>query len=282
MKMWTHIAECVPSPPVIYQPIIQCILQTPSLASKEDILRFLNVDGQAIQQPLLEATAPRFRHAQENANLLQLVLKSLQFTHWMRSNESDVLVLRRGPVDRQVSQTFAFLAATLVETLSTSTTAVVLHLFCGGLEEETHPPGSYWFLRSLIFQLMQYQNSASIRSDALSVSTYEPNHLRALLLHILHSLPVSQTVFVLAHGLGYHEYDDEAETVYLLHLLAELGSLPPDPKLRVKVLLTPSTPSMTGDIVPFEKQLYLPEECDYLPEYSLPHVLGMMGGEMLY
>jgi hypothetical protein len=67
----------------------------------------------------------------------------------------------------------------------------------------------------------------------------------------------------------------------VVQLLYELGCLPPDQKVRVKILLTPVIPAVTDRIVPFENFLDLQEESGEEDEISTQDLVKIFESTML-
>lgn len=130
----------------------------------------------------------------------------------------------------------------------------------------------------MISQLLRFENSASITLEQLSATTFDASHLRDLFVNILFSLTPGQTVFIVLHALGY--YEDQKEATYVLQLLSELGHLPPDPRLRVKVFLTPAVPMATDEILPFEDFMDLNDDIDE-EGYSTQHLVELFESSLL-
>jgi hypothetical protein len=178
------ILSSSPSPTVIHhhQQTFQVLQQPPSsqtIVGREEVLQSLDVDGYIIEEAFLQAKADKVGNSKDSSYAIQQILKRDAFLHWIQSKNSGLLVLKRSPWKRNVTSIFGFVAATLVETLTTTTQAAVLHFFCPPHHGNKHPVGSFFLFRSILQQLLSHGEPA-IAPETLDISEYDLYHLQDL------------------------------------------------------------------------------------------------------
>lgn len=214
--------------PLLYQPVLQYIPQTLPVVSIESLFQFLKIDGQWIQQAHKQATL-NFDALQDELgimHIMQEIMKNTRIIDWFRSIKSDMLVFRRIPMDNYGSREFAFAAATMVDALlGKYPSEVVLDAFFP-IPVQDSALGSFYLLRSLVYQLLQYPNAAAFTPMDLSVPAWEPNHLQYMFERILYAFPFGATVYVIIYGLENYAINNEAESNLVVRLLNKLSTLP--------------------------------------------------------
>ncbi|KAF2106645.1 hypothetical protein BDV96DRAFT_590625 [Lophiotrema nucula] len=264
-----------PTPPNPQPPLEVKVYQVlqPTGISLQYLLQYLDVDVAAVQRAFVQASDPRHVDEQTCSQIFQLLMSQPRFLRWLRSKESDVLALNRTDLDTDDTSTFALFAATLAESLATTAGALILHFF-SPLRDQKYPPNSGFLLRSLISQLCLNSNNAVILPEELSFNLPD---LRMIFMKLLFALDYGQTVFIFVHDLSYHANRNEVEAIFAVDLLCELGRLPVSPKLRVKVLFTPSLPMKAWKMVPPGNVVDLPEDTDHCQDFGLSYVMGSLG-----
>ncbi|KAF2106642.1 hypothetical protein BDV96DRAFT_607128 [Lophiotrema nucula] len=125
------------------------------------LIHFLRIDDKLLQSSLSLATS-EYRNTtsiQHIAELFKRLMQQPRLTLWLKSDRSDLIVLR--PLGHEVNQAsdYGYFAATMAETLSSESRATVLHFFCP-VNDPFSPPGSALLLRSLIHQLFSQQGNS--------------------------------------------------------------------------------------------------------------------------
>ncbi|KAF2648741.1 hypothetical protein K491DRAFT_783841 [Lophiostoma macrostomum CBS 122681] len=237
-----------PTPAVVRQILPQ------QITNPGNPYQFLNTIETVCERSMVQVFEEGQRDTTTKNRRLYQMLQNDKFKNWVTSSTSSVITIRFTEPDLLDTYSIGSFAATFVKSLRGSHAAPVVQFFCP-ISDMPCPPGSWFVLKGLIRQLLQYPNTALVTLEQLTMETSDPKYLWNLFVRILLSLVPMRTVFIVIHALG--SYEDQTEANSLLRSLYRLSL---DSMPRVKILLTPYVPSETADIVPFDDFLDLDKD----------------------
>ncbi|KXH35628.1 hypothetical protein CSAL01_02851 [Colletotrichum salicis] len=149
MILGQHQAQQMPPPVFI---VLQQAPQQKRL-SRQHLQAILNVSINLIEKALQAVKSICWVEGISGGELVKKLMQIQKFREWLKSNQSQVLLLRIDESGRPITS-LSSVCSTLLASLQDLDPAVTLHYFCGAFREDS-AQGRFHLLRSLIVQTLE-------------------------------------------------------------------------------------------------------------------------------